>query len=182
MLTIIQAQAILSILIAFGVPQITVNKVHDILIPSNPIEIQAPTPITITQTTQVIPTTTNPSTNLEGVNNSPTPTPTVVESKSMVDIVIPEPRVYPASQGNPYGHLLFVGVSVLDENGANKFLADVSMNDGDGVIIEQQTNTQSGTNKGDWTATFSYAPKSAGDKILTFTSGDLTKTYNYKGQ
>lgn len=184
-MTTAMIQAILSLLIAFNVDVATVNNIRVILTPPQ----ASTTPVTIVPVIQT-PLIENQPVQFGSVvpvqpivdNPQPEPAP-VVALKSMADIIIPEPRLYPTpTKGTPYGYILFVGVGVLYDNGVNKFLADVSMNDGDGVIINQQTNTQSGTNKNDWTATFSYAPKSAGDKILTFTSGDLTKTYNYKAQ
>lgn len=69
-------------------------------------------------------------------------------------------------------------VSVLDKDGnytRSTIVANIPDTFGDQNLIKEAGN-QSGTNKGDWSADFSFYPKSKGQKTLTFTSGNLTKS------
>ena len=171
-MTIAQITAILSILMAFGVPQVTVNQVHDILIPSTASTTSITNvPVVITPIVENQPVYFG---SIQPVI-SPVISPLVDKSEiKVVSIRMMDSHFDP--RNTPFGQAWFF-VAVLDSEGKNEYDANVTMTSSDGIILTRPTsNSDKAINNDDWKAYLYYIPKSAGDKDITFTSGDLTKT------
>lgn len=107
-------------------------------------------------------------------------TPVVIPVVDKSDLLVTYERVgkVDVENGLPYVQFAF-NVTVLDKDGANVKDAIVKMtglNDNAYNETERKTNTHTGTNNQDWYTTFGYAPKTVGGKIVTFTSGSLSKS------
>ena len=163
-MTLIQIFAFLSVLTAFGVPQPTIDQIHKILIPENttPVVIVPTTitpviqdaPIYFGSTAPVIPT--------------PPPTP-VVQSTPMdkSEIVI-------QSATKDGGGMLFY-VSKLDNEGNSIKFATITMESDQGTM-DAVAHSRWTYPTDPWIAGFTYYPTTAGEKTITFTAGNLTKT------
>lgn len=142
-------------------------------------------PIQSTPTLGVTQSTTNPVTNPPAIPNpiKTIETPmlqSVVMDKS--EILVNEVRTYPHNQDDPHGHLVIL-VSVLDKEGNYVKDADISLRDPSEPSLRGQlsnkTNSENGNPPdGKWFGVLTYYPYNAGDKVITFTSGNLTKNYN----
>jgi len=165
MMTALQVAAIIQLLLAFNVPAQTVKEVQSLLTPatalvaSSTVQVVITPPLESAQAPQIF-----------GGTIQAMPEPTPQEDKSEVKIV--------SWDVNARGEYAFV-LAVLDTNG--KYLqTPITMTAPEAAPAwEQRVKTPNGesiTNKADWTTTFVYTPKAKGEHIITFTSGNLTKS------
>ena len=173
--------AILSLLLAFGVDVPTVNNVRAILTKTQATTTPiANVPVTVAPVIENEPVyfgSTNPT-----VYNPPTQPAPVVESVAMKELKILNVDEFPSANDSPFGAFT-LRVAVVEDGKYEKF-TEITMNAPDVSTtpeyvngkITKKANTETGNHEGNWHAGFSYIPTSAGEKIITFTSGDLTKT------
>lgn len=186
MITFIQAQAILSILLAFGVPQITIDKVKDILIPQSATTTVAVVPPVITPVIQNEPVYFGST-----VNNTPAPIIPMIESPVMKEL-----QAVINKQGGA-GAMEDIEIH-YKENGKEVIGAsiDISVSDGYFIIPGQvgrdvgagtKTNTitlkngEHGTHAIYITGGIDYTGDNTNGKfisgaIITITAGGITKT------
>lgn len=190
-----QANAILNLLTAFGVDQLTINNIRLILLPTpaqtqpvfNPT-IPAPTPtsVGVSPTTTVTPSPTAVST----AQTSQSPSTPTDQSAITVEFIN---HSAPDVRGNlPFG-IYMLRVRVLDANGkpnGGTFVTNprdehstkipivmTAANDVYGPSVEAIIDTNETLQSKDWYHQFGYAPTQKGPVTITFTSGNLTKIY-----
>lgn len=98
--------------------------------------------------------------------------------KSSLDVEVTEYRKKDIVNGQPFGHFS-ISVSVKDKDGKN-LRQEIVMDAPDNLLNKtvdtvKIPNSETNVNKGDWTASFGYVPVSEGQKVITFTSGNLKK-------
>lgn len=114
---------------------------------------------------------TPPTAPLGVIINQPNP---IMENKE--DILVKVINVGPKDEVNglPFGSFS-LRISVLDASGKYLEKAPITIKTPDGQKTVEP-NGMSTPDLKDWNTTFTYVPKAAGTKSLTFTSGTLSKT------
>src|SRR3990167_2133 len=173
MLTIAQITALLSLLIAFGVETVTVNNVRAILTKTQATTTPISTVQTITtpivENAPVYFGSTPVIINNPPVNNpAPTPEP-VVES-----VPVDKSEIVIQSATKDGGGMLFY-VSKLDSEGNSIKFATITMESDQGTM-DAVAHSRWTYHTDPWIAGFTYYPTTAGEKTITFTAGNLTKT------
>ena len=166
-MTLIQIFAFLSVLTAFGVPQPSIDQIHKILIPENTTPVVL-VPTTITSVIENAPVYFGSTAPV-----IPTPPPIVV-APVVESAPVDKSEIVIQSATKDGGGILFY-VSKLDSEGNSIKFATITMETDQGtmdaVAHARQTNTDP-----NWIAGFTYYPTTAGEKTITFTAGNLTKT------
>lgn len=197
-LTIPQANAILSVLMAFGVDLVTLNNVRNILIP---VSIASPqtvtTTITPSQPTQNIQITVAPVqlSNVGGIINQ------MQDELKVTQSYTPKNNMNQRKYGVYSFKVEIVkgGKSVRGTNPpeiggyVEDTLITMTLNPDDSSYYDVDTRTDPPTKlpyqkyphgvttptSNDWNAGFAYAPTTAGKKIVTFTAQGLTKEITF---
>ena len=179
MLTIAQATAILSILMAFGVDTPTINKVHDILIP------------TATSTVAYVPVVQTPITPNQPVQFGSVSTTTQVIPVVQSPIIMPNWTIKIIPENGNTGKrdvaptvkvstgFLKLWVQVYDkDNKFQKMPVTVTTNDPDikSPFVMNLTVDEAIRTGGSYVDFVSIYPKTVGTFDFTFTSGDATTT------